>query len=180
MVTVSRAQATFTFPARFTLIASQNPCPCGYYSDPERTCICTPTQIIKYQKKISGPLLDRIDLHIEVPKVKFEKLTNDSLAESSENIRERVSQARQKQINRFKKNKISTNAEMGTKEIREFCQIDASSQELLKTAMQQLKLSARGYHRILKVARTIADLANAEKIELTHLAEALQYRTKIE
>ncbi len=180
VVTVSRAQGTLTFPARFTLIASQNPCPCGYYSDPERTCICTQTQIIKYQKRISGPLLDRIDLHIEVPKVKFEKLTNDSLSESSENIRERVNRARQKQILRFKNLKIGTNAEMGVKEIKEFCQINAPTQELLRTAMQQLKLSARGYHRILKVARTIADLDEAEQIELSHVAEALQYRTKIE
>lgn len=180
IVTVSRAQGTLTFPARFTLIASQNPCPCGYYSDPERTCICTQTQIVKYQKRISGPLLDRIDLHIEVPKVKFEKLTSESLSESSENIRERVNKARQKQIARFKHLKIGTNAEMGAKEIREFCQIDSSTQELLRTAMQQLKLSARGYHRILKVARTIADLADSDNIELAHVAEALQYRTKIE
>jgi len=180
VVTVSRAQGTITFPARFTLIASQNPCPCGYYSDPDRECICTPTQILKYQKRISGPLLDRIDLHIEVPRVKFEKLTSDQLSESSEKISARVNEARGKQNFRFKNIKINTNAEMSAKEIREFCQVDKRTQELLKNAVQQLKLSARGYHRILKVARTIADLAGAENIELPHVAEALQYRTKVE
>ncbi|PIT90058.1 magnesium chelatase [Candidatus Kuenenbacteria bacterium CG10_big_fil_rev_8_21_14_0_10_36_11] len=180
VVTVSRAQGTITFPARFTLIASQNPCPCGYYSDPDRECICTPTQILKYQKRISGPLLDRIDLHIEVPRVKFDKLTSDQLSEPSEKIRARVKAARDRQIFRFKNLKISTNAEMGAKEIREFCRINAQTQELLKNAVQQLKLSARGYHRILKVSRTIADLAGAENIELPHVAEALQYRTKVE
>lgn len=180
VVTVSRAQGTITFPARFTLIASQNPCPCGYYSDPERNCICTPTQILKYQKKISGPLLDRIDLHIEVPRVNFEKLASDNLGELSEQIRQRVSLARERQNKRFAGLKIGTNAEMGAKEIRDFCVVDTATQELLKNAVQQLRLSARAYHRILKVARTIADLAGEESIALGHVAEALQYRTKVE
>lgn len=180
VITVSRAQGTVTFPARFTLVASQNPCPCGYYSDPEKNCICTPTQIIKYQKRISGPLLDRIDLHIEVPRLKFEKLTAEHLSEPSEKIRERVEMARERQRERFKGLPISTNAEMSVKEIREFCPIELKTQELLKNAVQQLHLSARGFHRVLKVARTIADLSESDKIETMHVAEALQYRTKVE
>ncbi|MFH1890535.1 MAG: YifB family Mg chelatase-like AAA ATPase [Candidatus Kuenenbacteria bacterium] len=180
IITVSRAQGTVTFPARFTLIASQNPCPCGYYSDPDRNCTCNAGQIIKYQKKISGPLLDRIDLHIEVPRVKFDKLTSDELAEKSENIRQRVEKAREIQRSRFMNLNISTNAEMSNKEIKNFCLIDSQSQDLLKNAVQQLYLSARSYYRILKVARTIADLSEAKKIEPIHVAEALQYRARID
>jgi magnesium chelatase family protein len=179
-VTVSRAQGTISFPARFTLIAAQNPCPCGYYSDPERRCICSPTQIIKYQKRISGPLLDRIDLHIEVPRIKFEKLTSEYSGEKSEEIRERVEKARAIQTERFKNISIKTNSEMGSKELKEFCKIDEQTLMLLKNAVQQLNLSARAYHRVLKTARTIADLSGAENISLSNVAEALQYRTKIE
>lgn len=180
IITVSRAQGTITFPARFTLIAAQNPCPCGYYSDPERRCICAPTQIIKYQKRISGPLLDRIDLHIEVPRIKFEKLTSELAGESSEEIRVRVEVARKRQTERFKDLEIKTNAEMGAKEMKEFCKVDEQTLALLKNAVQQLNLSARAYHRVLKTSRTIADLGGAENIALAHVAEALQYRTKIE
>jgi magnesium chelatase family protein len=180
VITVSRAQGTITFPARFTLIAAQNPCPCGYYSDPERRCICAPTQIIKYQKRISGPLLDRIDLHIEVPRIKFEKLTAETAGESSEEIRARVEIARARQTERFQNLSIKTNAEMGAKEMKEFCKVDEQTLLLLKNAVQQLNLSARAYHRVLKTARTIADLCGSENIVLAHVAEALQYRTKIE
>ena len=180
VVTVSRAQGTVTFPASFTLIASQNPCPCGYYSDPDREFICHPGQILKYQKKISGPLLDRIDLHIEVPRVKFEKLTSEISGESSAQVRDRVEKARAVQNNRFKNLKITTNSEMNAKDIREFCKINSQTQDLLKNAVQQLHLSARSYHRILKIARTIADLANDDHIKTPHVAEALQYRAKME
>ncbi|OIO16214.1 magnesium chelatase [Candidatus Kuenenbacteria bacterium CG11_big_fil_rev_8_21_14_0_20_37_9] len=180
LVTVSRAQATITFPARFTLIASQNPCPCGYYSDTDKNCTCTPSQIVRYQKKISGPLLDRIDLHIEAPRIKFEKLASDELAEKSEHIRRRVENAREKQRIRFAKLNVHTNAEMSNREIRRFCIIDNHSQGLLKNAMEYMHLSARSYQRILKVSRTIADLSDSEKIESAHIAEALQYRTKVD
>jgi len=180
VVTVSRAQGTITFPARFTLIASQNPCPCGYASDPERACVCAPGQILKYRKRISGPLLDRIDLHIEVPRLKFDKLNSAELSESSENIRGRIIPARERQHARFKGTKISTNAEMTAKEIKDICLLDSQTQELIRNAVEQLRLSGRGYHRILKVARTIADLANEEDIALSHVAEALQYRAKVE
>lgn len=180
VVTISRAQGVLTFPARFTLIASQNPCPCGYYSDPDRQCICAPMQIMKYQKKISGPLLDRIDLHVEVPRVKLEKLTSDQLSESSEKIRERVSLARSRQTKRFENRSLSMNSEMSSQDFKDFCQIEIKAQELLKNAVQQMHLSARGYYRILKVARTIADLAGVDKIETSQVAEALQYRMKQE
>ena len=180
IITVSRAQGTVTFPASFTLIASQNPCPCGYYSDPDRECTCSPGQIIKYQKRISGPLLDRIDLHIEVPRVKFEKLTSDKFGETSAQVRERVEKAREIQNQRFKNKSFSTNSEMLAKDIRDFCEVDSQTQDLLKNAVQQLHLSARSYHRILKISRTIADLAKEENIKTPFVAEALQYRAKVE
>ncbi len=177
-VTVSRAAGTLSFPARFILVASQNPCPCGYLGDPDHDCTCTPNQIINYKKKISGPLLDRIDLHIEVPRLNFEKLSSERLGESSATIRTRVEEARQKQTERFKNSPVKTNAEMRNQEIKEFCRLDESSLELLKTAVEQMKLSARSYNRLLKLSRTIADLAGSENIELQHLAEAIQYRHK--
>lgn len=179
IVTISRAQGTLTFPARFTLIASQNPCPCGYYGDLGKPCTCSPGQINNYQRKISGPIIDRIDLHIEVPRVKFDKLTSEAVAESSTKIRERVEGARKIQAERFKNLKISYNSEMRPQEIKEFCQINDQTLELLRNAVNQLHLSARGYHRILKLSRTIADLAQSEKILISHVAEALQYRPKI-
>jgi magnesium chelatase family protein len=183
IVTISRAQGTLSFPARFTLIASQNPCPCGYYGDMERPCTCSPNQINNYQRKVSGPILDRIDLHIEVPRVKFEKMNSETMAEPSAKIRERVEAARLIQEERFKniqtKNKIRTNSEMRPQEIKEFCKIDNQTVELLRNAVNQLHLSARAYHRILKLARTIADLSQSENILLAHVAEALQYRPKI-
>ncbi|MBI4427316.1 MAG: YifB family Mg chelatase-like AAA ATPase [Candidatus Magasanikbacteria bacterium] len=180
VVTISRAQGTITFPASFTLVASQNPCPCGYATDPDRTCSCSPMQVSRYQKKISGPLLDRIDLHVEVPRVKFEKLAKEELAESSEKIRERVEAARERQRKRLKDSPYQANSEMKNKDIREFCKLNDQSIDLLRQAVTQMHLSARGYHRILKLARTIADLGGSDDIATEHVAEALQYRAKVE
>ena len=178
VITVSRASGTLQFPAHFSLIAAMNPCPCGYLNDPRKECLCSPTQIIRYQKKISGPLLDRFDIHIEVPQVKYEKLASEKVAETSAKIRRRVEGARKYQRLRFKNAKISTNSEMRVQDIKEFCPIDSQSKNLLKTAVNQLNLSARAYHRILKLARTIADLENSEKIKSQQIAEAIQYRPK--
>ena len=178
IVTIGRAQGTLTFPAKFSLIASMNPCPCGYSTDPDRDCSCSPTQIIKYQKKISGPLIDRIDLHIEVPRIKFEKLADDDLAESSKSIRERVEKARKIQQERFKDKKIISNSEMSSQEVKEFCKIDDQTIDILRTAVTQFQLSARSYYKILKIARTIADLGEKETIGSAHVAEALQYRPR--
>ncbi len=178
IVTISRAQGTLTFPAQFTLIASMNPCPCGYLNDPEHDCSCNPAQIIKYQKKISGPLLDRIDLYIEVPRIKFDKLAEDELAESSESIQKRVEAARSLQKRRFSGTDLISNSEMNSQVVKEFCKVDEATNNLLKTAVSQFNLSARSYYKILKVARTIADLEGKEAIESKHVAEALQYRPK--
>jgi len=178
LITISRINGVLTFPARFILVASQNPCPCGFSSDPDRICTCGPTQIIRYQKKISGPLLDRIDLHVEVPRVKFDKLASDTLGETSENIRQRVEEARNIQTARFQDSNIHCNSEMRNAEIREFCKLDDQSIDLLRAAVTQMHLSARAYNRILKLARTIADLGKSESIKLDHIAEALQFRAK--
>ena len=178
VITISRAQGTLTFPAKFSLIASMNPCPCGYLSDPDRDCSCSPSQVIKYQKKISGPLIDRIDLHIEVPRIKFEKLSTDDLAESSKSIRARVEKAREFQRERFKGKKIISNSEMSSQEVKDFCKIGEETLNILKTAISQFNLSARSYYKILKLARTIADLEEKEKIASAHVAEALQYRPR--
>jgi len=180
IIAVSRAKGHVTYPAKFVLVASQNPCPCGYFGDSEKECHCSPTQILRYRKKISGPLLDRIDLHVEVPRVKFEKLADEEVAESSKNIRARVQAARERQLERFSKLKILTNAEMSAQQLKTFCPVDATGQDLLRRAMDEYHLSARTYHRILKVARTIADLAGSEQILPQHLAEAIQYRVKSE
>lgn len=180
IITVSRADGTLTFPARFILVASQNPCPCGYASDPEHECVCTPAQVIAYRKKISGPLLDRIDLHVEVPRVPFEKLTTAELAEPSAEIRKRVEDARAVQMARFAGTNIKTNSEMGNEEIRAHCALDEKSVELLRAAVHRLHLSARSYNRILKLARTVADLSSSERIQTEHLSEALQLRTPVE
>jgi magnesium chelatase family protein len=177
-VSISRAQGTLTFPARFTLVASQNPCPCGFASDPEKNCSCTPTQLLKYSKKISGPLLDRIDLHVEVPRVEFEKLQSNVAGETSAQIRARTELARARQIERFKNARIKYNSEMRPQEIRDWCKLDEQSIDLLKTATKQLQLSARSYHRILKLSRTIADLEGVDEVKVNHIAEALQYRPK--
>lgn len=176
IITISRAQGTLTFPAQCMLVASQNPCPCGFYTDPDKPCTCSAQQIIKYQKKISGPLLDRIDLHVEVPKVQFDKLSREELAERSEDIRLRVEKGRERQKQRFIGRDCHTNSEMKNREIREFCALDGKGMELLKQAVSQMQLSARSYHRILKLSRTIADMDKKNRIEAVHVAEALQYR----
>lgn len=178
VVSISRAQGTLTFPARFILICSMNPCPCGYLNDSEQKCTCSAMQVANYQKKISGPLLDRIDMHLEVPRVKFEKLTSDQLAEPSQSIQQRVQNAREIQEYRFKDSTFRTNAEMSTKEIKYYCKLNDQTVELLRNAVKQMNLSARSYYRVLKLSRTIADLENSGDIELNHVAEALQYRPK--
>ena len=160
------------------LAAAMNPCPCGYFTDPNKECTCTPPSIQKYMAKISGPLLDRIDIHIEVPAVKYKELATESLAEKSENIRNRVIKARDVQLRRFKESKhIFNNADMGSKEVRKYCKLDDSGEQLLKMAMTKLGLSARAYDRILKVSRTIADIDNSENILPQHVSEAIQYRS---
>jgi magnesium chelatase family protein len=180
IITISRAQGTLEFPARFTLVAAMNPCPCGNATDPEKACACSPASIIRYQSKISGPILDRIDLHIEVPRLKFEKLSENSQQESSESIRLRVEKARHIQKKRFLESKIVSNSEMESEHIKKYCQLDAKSAELMKNALSRFYLSARAYFRIIKVARTIADLEEAENIKPNHIAEAIQYRFKTE
>ena len=176
VVTISRAQGAFTFPANFMLVGAMNPCPCGYFGDTMRQCTCAPAAISTYQKRISGPLLDRIDIHLQVPRVDFQKLSEKRGGESSATIRERVETARQIQIKRFESTKLVSNADMTPKEIRQYCILDPAGEGLMKTAMRQLRLTARGYHRVLKLARTIADLAGEPTIKTEHLAEALQYR----
>jgi magnesium chelatase family protein len=180
-VTISRAQGSLTFPANFMLVAAMNPCPCGYFGDLVKPCTCAHATVTKYQKRISGPLLDRIDIHIEVPRVEYAKLSGDRQGEPTQTIQKRVQLARNIQAARFSDHQasISSNADMRVGEIRIFCQLDEQCQGLMRTAMNQLQLSARGYHRVLKLARTIADLAGSEAIQTAHLAEALQYRPKI-
>ena len=155
-----------------------NPCPCGYYGDPVKECTCSPVMVSRYQKRISGPLLDRIDIHIEVPRVEYEKLSDDRLGEPSAAIRERVETARERQRSRLEGTALLTNADMGPAEVRLYCPLDDAGRSLLRAAMQQLQMSARAYHRILKLARTIADLAGSDKIQTVHLAEAIQYRPR--
>ncbi len=197
VVTISRAQGSLTFPANFMLIAAMNPCPCGYYGDPIKPCTCAPSAVTKYQKRISGPLLDRIDIHVEVPRVDYQKLSDDRLGEPSDAIRGRVEAARELQRRRFAASQqsdsrtshseksrvgllsIVCNADMRVAEIRQFCKLDGAGESLIRAAMGQMNLSARGYHRVLKLARTIADLAGCENIQAAHLAEALQYRPKM-
>lgn len=182
-ITVSRATGSAEFPAHFSLIAAMNPCPCGYYMvpDSDKQCICSSQQISRYQKKLSGPLLDRIDLHIDISPVQFEKLQNSQASESSEDILKRVQNARDMQTKRFTEYEtITSNSEMGPDEIKSFCVLPKEAEELLRKAVAQFSLSARSYHRILKVSRSIADIEKSEDILLPHVAEALQYRCKKE
>lgn len=191
VVTISRAQGSLTFPASFQMIAAMNPCPCGYYGDSLKACTCSAGMVTKYQKRISGPLLDRIDIHIEVPRVAYEKLSDRCIGEPSSAVRARVEAARQRQRERFMGGERSgskqwngsevplCNADMRPAEVRQFCALDEAGRTLMKTAMSQLQLTARAYHRVLKLARTIADLAGAEQISPSHLAEALQYRPRL-
>ena len=177
-ITISRAKFTVEYPASFMLIAAMNPCPCGYYNHPEKECVCSQGMVQKYWNRISGPLLDRIDIHMEVVPVPFSELTKQKKAESSKEVRKRVNKARAKQEKRFEENSgIYSNSQMNTKQIREICEIDQAGKSLLKNAIEKLGLSARAYDRILKVSRTIADLEDEANILPQHLAEAIQYRT---
>ena len=175
-VTITRAGGTVTYPCSVMLVASMNPCPCGYYGDPTHECSCSQTQIMKYIGKISGPLLDRIHLHIEVPQVKYEELENKALGESSAEIKKRVNAARQKQLLRYGTKGVYSNSQLTVELMNKYCSLDEEANELLKQAFEALGLSARAHNRILKVARTIADLAGEENIKAVHIAEAIQYR----
>jgi len=175
-VTISRVQSSLTFPAQFMLAAAMNPCPCGYYTDPSRECTCTPHQIQKYLGRISGPLLDRIDLHIEVPALKWREISDDRPGEPSGAIRDRITKAREIQQGRFRGEGLHCNAQMTTQHLREWCRLEPSAQELLKAAMERFGLSARAYDRVLKVSRTIADLDGEKDLKASYVAEAIQYR----
>ena len=186
LVTISRAQGSLTFPANFMLVGAMNPCPCGYYGDSIKECTCSQNIITRYQKRISGPLLDRIDIHIEVPRVEYQKISDTRLGESSAVVQLRVENARQRQRERFlpiavidNSTTVSCNGDMGPAEVRLHCVLDENGSALMRSAMNQLQLSARAYHRVLKLSRTIADLAGSENIQTPHLAEALQYRPKL-
>jgi magnesium chelatase family protein len=176
VVTVSRVAAAVTYPADFMLVASMNPCPCGFLGDAEKECSCTPYQIQRYRAKISGPLLDRIDIQLEVPRIRYKDLEQKSIIESSKDIKERVEKARKIQRMRFKKYGLECNAQMTPKLVKKYCSLSQDGKELIKLAFEQLALSMRAHDRILKIARTIADLADSQKIEAEHLAEAIQYR----
>jgi magnesium chelatase family protein len=180
VVTVSRAQGNVTFPANFMLVGAMNPCPCGFWGDPTKECTCSPLTIMRYQKRMSGPLLDRIDIFADVPRVEYEKLADDALGEPSEQVRQRVERARARQQERFAGTRLICNAEMTPVEVRQYCQgvLEDGAKSLLRLAMNQLALSARSFHRVLKLARTIADLAGSEAITTPHVAEALQYRQR--
>jgi len=180
-VTISRAQGTITYPANFMLVAAMNPCPCGFYGDPTKECTCSESMVSRYQKRISGPLLDRIDIFVDVPRVDYEKLAGEANSEASAAVQDRVEYARGLQAERYRGSRFTCNAELTPGEVREHCQqrLDEQAQSLLRLAMSQLSLSARAFHRVLKLARTIADMAGVETISAAHLAEAIQYRQRV-
>ncbi len=176
-ITVSRAIGSINYPASFMLVAAMNPCVCGFLTDPQKECTCTPLQIQRYRSRVSGPLLDRIDIQVEVPGLRYQELASKDAGENSAAIRQRVNAARAIQLRRFDKTRVHANAQMGTREIKRHCAVNADAEKLLETAINKLGLSARAYSRVLKVARTIADLAGEENIEAAHIAEAIQYRS---
>jgi magnesium chelatase family protein len=178
IVTISRARGSLSFPANFMLVAAMNPCPCGYFGDSRQECTCSAATVTRYQKRISGPLLDRIDIHVEVPRVEFEKLSGDRTGEASQTVQARVEAARELQRKRFHSSALTCNADMGPGGVREHCKLDPAGLTLVRQAMDQLQLTARAYHRVLKLARTIADLEGGGSISTPHLAEALQYRPR--
>ena len=179
-ITVSRAQGSITFPAQFLMVAAMNPCPCGYLNDTLKECVCAPYQVLKYKRKLSGPLLDRIDLHVEAPRLKYSEMSRDANAETSEEVRYRVAKARAIAAARFENDGILTNREMNVKHLKKFCALDEECDKTMENAVIGMKLSARTYHRILKIARTIADLDGSQNIKPLHLGEALQYRPREE
>jgi len=176
-ITVSRAIGSINYPASFMLVAAMNPCPCGFFTDPQKECHCTPPQIQRYRSKVSGPLLDRIDIQVEVPALRYQELASRDAGEPSAVIRQRVNAARAIQLQRFQKRGIHANAQMGTKEIKRYCAVKEGGEKLLEVAINKLGLSARAYSRILKVGRTIADLEGSEEIQPAHISEAIQYRS---
>lgn len=177
IITINRINSSVIYPCNFMFVASMNPCPCGYYGSKEKECTCNEKQVQKYMNRISGPLLDRIDIHIEVESVKYNDLKNFEKEETSKNIRKRVNNARNMQLDRYKKYGIFSNSELSTELIRKYCILSKESKKILERAFKQLGLSARAYMRILKIARTIADLDNSENIDTTHIIEAIQYRS---
>ena len=181
-ITITRVNATYKYPAKFSLVGAMNPCPCGYLTDPDRDCKCSHTQVRNYRGRLSGPLIDRVDIFIEVPKVKTEKFTtgeNYESKESSADIKQRIERARTLQLERFSEySEMTFNSEMGTKDINKFCHLDSESEQILKQAVHTMKLSARSYYRILKLARTIADLDGNSEIKTDYILEALSFRKK--
>ena len=178
VVTISRARGTASFPANFMLVGAMNPCPCGYFGDPVKECSCSHSIVTRYQKRISGPLLDRIDIQVEVPRVDFDKLTDDRLGEPSSAVRVRVEAARERQRHRLASTGLTCNADLGPGDVRRHCQLDDACRSLIRQAMSQLQMTARAFHRVLKIGRTISDLAGDAEIAPSHLAEALQYRPR--
>jgi magnesium chelatase family protein len=179
IVTISRARGSLTFPANFLLAMAMNPCPCGYYGDTLKACTCSPQMIARYQGRLSGPLLDRIDINIEVPRVDYDKLLGGQRAESSASVRARVEGARQRQLARFQQHpKLFANSDMTVREMNQFCTLHSAAHDVLNLSVRRLQLSARAYHRVLKLSRTIADLSDADMIDVQHVAEAVAYRPK--